>query len=76
MAVTAPKDTDEYFSMPLNELELHNQRLDRDLQQIRREKRFVSTAMDRAIHLANAQARWAEMPEAERIAMKQIAREG
>lgn len=76
MAVTAPKDTDEYFAMPLNVLELHNQRLDRELQAIRAEKKFVSTAMDRAIHLASASARWTEMPEAERIAMKQIARAG
>lgn len=76
MALTAPENIEEYFAMPLNELELHNQRLDKRLQAIRTEKKTVSTAMDRAIHLANAQARWAEMPEAERIAMKQIAQGG
>ena len=67
---------EHYYTQTLAALEGHNQRLDAQIQALRAEKTHVKTAMDRHIHRDNASAIWAEMPEPQRIAMKQIAQEG
>lgn len=75
MANTRPATHDAYFGMPQDQLETYSQEIDREIALLRVEKKAISVALDRLIHTNNAQRRWANMSEPERIAMKQVVRE-